>query len=93
MHISCPIRANDFDKPQTIQYTGRRGPKSLARIGRHNLPNLNLKRFERSYLKMSPFGNPWGIGPRNIDTPLVQDTKLFSHIEMVWYEVVIIASR
>ena len=54
----------------------------------------DLKQFERSsYLKMWPFGTPWGIGPRNVGTPVVQDTKLFSYIEMVWYEVVTIARQ
>ena len=65
--------------------------KSIATGPSMYVPNLMW--LERSYLKMWPFGALWGIGPHNIGTPLVQDTNIFSHIELVWYEVLKIGRR
>ena len=45
---------------------------SLARI-----EWINLKQFEHSNLKMWQCLTPWGVGPRNVGTMLMQDTKFY----------------
>ena len=37
--------------------------------------------FDAIYLKLWRFQTPWDIGPHNVGTVLVQDTKVYSHKE------------
>ena len=50
---------------------------SLIAIG----PLYLYTEFDAIYLKWWRFQTAWGIGPHNVGTVLVQDTKVYSHKE------------
>ena len=74
-----------FNTSFPIHWIRRGFPKSLVQIEWDNVhPSTytpNLKWFEPSYLKIWQFWTPWGIGPCNVGTVLVQDSKIHFTIE------------